>query len=300
MQPQTYYLHRLVIVFLTFSPTFIILTISYEGLFYFAFCVTLVTWVRLEHHVHTFQAVRQPAPTVAPTTPKQQPATSLAANVATQLAAPEDVSHTRADGTATAYRPLTLSDFRVAVFLLFLLQSGFFSVGNIASVSAFSLDSVYRLVPVFDPFSQGALLAFKLMVPFAIISTNLGILNKRLGVAPSSLFMLVIAICDVLTLNFFWLVRDEGSWLEIGTSISHFIIASLLSAFVASLEVFSEVFVGGVEVDQGIGKANAPLSNGVVVANGKSEGPGRIGNGSNGSATKGTPSGLTKSATGAQ
>lgn len=285
MQPQTHYLHRLVIVFLTFSPTFIILTISYEGLFYFAFCVTLVTWVRLEHHVHTFSAVRDPTPAVAATTPKQKPGASVAA----QLAAPEDVSHTRPDGTATAYRPLTLADFRVAIFLLFLLQSAFFSVGNIASVSAFSLDPVYRLVPVFDPFSQGALLSFKLMVPFAVISTNLGILNKRLGVAPSSLFMLVIAICDVLTLNFFWLVRDEGSWLEIGTSISHFIIASVLSGFVASLEVFSEVFVGGVEVDSGIGKANAPLSNGVVVANGK--GNGAVGNGR---ATHATPNGQSK------
>jgi len=263
MQPQTHYLHRLIVVFLTFSPTFIILTISYEGLFYFAFCVTLLTWVRLEHHVYTWNAAREPAPEIAST--RVKPLDEAVGNIARQLTAPEDVSASHPDGTALRYRPLTLGDFRVAFFLLFLLQSGFFSVGNIASVSAFSLESVYRLVPVFDPFSQGALLAFKLLVPFAVISANLGILNRRLGVAPSSLFMLVIAICDALTLNFFWMVRDEGSWLDIGSSISHFIIASLLSAFVASLEVFSEVFMSGVEVDQGIGKVRAPQSNGIVV-----------------------------------
>ena len=60
--------------------------------------------------------------------------------------------------------------------------------------------------------------------------------------------MVVMAISDVLTMNFFWLVRDEGSWLDIGTSISHFVIASLLSVFVAGLEFVSEVFVSGVEV----------------------------------------------------
>ena len=86
------------------------------------------------------------------------------------------------------------------------------------------------------------------MIPFAVISANLGILNRRLGVAPSSLFMLVMAISDFLTMNFFWLVRDEGSWLDIGTSISHFVIASLLCVFVAGLEFVSEVFVSGIDV----------------------------------------------------
>ena len=86
------------------------------------------------------------------------------------------------------------------------------------------------------------------MIPFAVISANLGILNRRLGVAPSSLFMVVMAISDVLTMNFFWLVRDEGSWLDIGTSISHFVIASLLCVFVAGLEFVSEVFVSGVDI----------------------------------------------------
>jgi len=87
------------------------------------------------------------------------------------------------------------------------------------------------------------------MVPFALISANLGILNKRLGVAPSALFMLTMAISDFLTLHFFWVVRDEGSWLEIGSTISHFVIASLLCIFVACLEGVSEVFIKGVEVE---------------------------------------------------
>lgn len=43
-------------------------------------------------------------------------------------------------------------------------------------------------------------------------------------------------------------MKDEGSWLGIGTSISHFVIASLLCVFVAGLEFLSEIFVAGVEV----------------------------------------------------
>ncbi|CAG8955326.1 hypothetical protein HYFRA_00011309 [Hymenoscyphus fraxineus] len=225
LQPNNHYLHRLMIIFLTFSPTFVILTISYEGLFYLGFCAVLITWVRMEHSIYIFTKAKTP---------------STKTNGTTKL--PPSL-------TSSPFRTLTLSDARVSLFFLTLLQAAFFCTGNVASLSSFSLDSVNRLVPVFDPFSQGALLVWKLMVPFALISANLGILNKRLGVAPSALFMVVMAISDFLTLHFFWVVRDEGSWLEIGSTISHFCIASLFCIFVASLEGVSELFISGVEVD---------------------------------------------------
>ena len=159
---------------------------------------------------------------------------------------PENTGSTTVNGETFYYRALTLSDVRVAVFFFFLLQSAFFSTGNVASISTFSLDSVRRLVPVFDPFAQGALLILQILIPFAIISANLGILNRRLEVAPSALFMVVMAISDIMTLNFFYMVRDEGSWLDIGMTISHFCIASALCTFVAGLEFLSELFVSGV------------------------------------------------------
>ena len=258
LQPNNHYLHRLMVIFLTYSPIFVILTISYEGLFYLGFCVTLITWVRLEHRAYIFEK------------PQLKSTTNGTAAVPASLA-------------SSQFRSLTLSDARVSLFFLTLLQSAFFSTGNVASVSAFSLDSVYRLVPIFDPFSQGALLMLKLMIPFALISANLGILNKRLGVAPSALFMVVMAISDFLTLHFFWVVKDEGSWLEIGSTISHFCIASLLCMFVASLEGVSELFIAGVEVEDNSaqlrkekelgGVVNGKASNGISrkpVPNGKS------------------------------
>lgn len=63
--------------------------------------------------------------------------------------------------------------------------------------------------------------------------------------------MVVMAIGDVLVMNFFWMVKDEGSWLDIGTTISHFVIGSLLSVFVAGLEGVSEALIGGVDVEEG-------------------------------------------------
>lgn len=271
-RPSNNYLYRLMVVFLTFAPTFVILTISYEGLFYVAFSATLFAWVRMEHAVYAesvqsekSQAAEEPKTTATTTKQQQQPQQKKQSPKKKQDKAAAAAAATKANGAnstngsakavepssqspSTAYRSLTVADARVVLFFFILLQSAFFSASNVASVSSFSLESVQRLVPVFDPFSQGAMLTLKLLVPFALISANLGILNMRLGVAPSSLFMAVMAISDVLTLYFFWVVKDEGSWLEIGSTISHFVIASLLCAFVAGLEGVSALFVSGVEV----------------------------------------------------
>ena len=224
-------MHRLLVIFLTCAPTFVILTISYEGLFYVAFSITLVCWVRLEHEIFLHTSSTRPS------------SSSPKATNGYATADRENATHMPAP-----FRPLTLHDARVALFFFVLLQSAFFSTGNVASVSSFSLESVTRLIPVFDPFSQGAMLILKIMIPFALVSANLGILNKRLGVAPSALLMLVMAVSDVLTLYFFWVVKDEGSWLEIGSTISHFVIASVMCVFVAALEGVSALFTAGVEV----------------------------------------------------
>ncbi|KAI9719942.1 MAG: Glycosyl phosphatidyl inositol anchor synthesis [Chrysothrix sp. TS-e1954] len=234
LQPNSDYLHRLVIIFLTFSPIFVILTISYEGLFYVSFGFTLITWARLEHRVHTMHT----------SYPSVKDVQARTMNGHLEPSTIESPVH-----KTTPYRSLTLADARISLFFLFLLQSAFFSTGNIGSISSFSLDAVYRLIPVFDPFSQGALLLLKLLTPFALISANLAILNKRLKVAPSALFMVVMAACDYMTIRFFYMVRDEGSWLDIGTSISHFVIASLLCVFVAGLEWVGEGLARGVSFE---------------------------------------------------
>ena len=256
LAPNHHYLHRLFVIFLAFSPCFIILSISYEGLFYFTFCATLLTWVRLEHAIHEHHST---AASSQPTS--NSPMNGTVINSITPQSA--DIMSRR------TYRTLSLADLRTSLFFLFLLQSAFFSTGNIASVSSFSLDAVYRLIPVFDPFSQGALLMYKLMVPFAIISAALGILNRRLGLQSSALFMVVMSISDVMTLNFFWMVKDEGSWLDIGTTISHFVIASLIGVFVAGLEGVSEILIKGVEMDEAETFEGAVRGGGVeVVGNG--------------------------------
>jgi phosphatidylinositol glycan class N len=124
----------------------------------------------------------------------------------------------------------------LATKLLAYILLAFFGTGNFASISSFALPSVYRLVTVFAPFLMAALLIGKLLIPMFVMAASVNAVIRLLHVPPTAVFLLVVATVDVMTLNFFFLVKDQGSWLDIGTSISHFVIASVFS--VVTLLVF--------------------------------------------------------------
>jgi len=118
----------------------------------------------------------------------------------------------------------------------------------VASISSFNVASVTRFLTVFQPFAMGALLIFKHSIPYFLLSAVFGVLAQLLDLPTFSLFLLVLSITDVMTLNFFFLVRDSGSWLEIGTSISHFVIASAFIVFLIVLFSISHLLVGRIHI----------------------------------------------------
>ncbi|RKO98174.1 hypothetical protein CXG81DRAFT_9583 [Caulochytrium protostelioides] len=203
-RPTQHYRRRLLVLFLGFAPAFILLSLTYEVIFYWSFSSLLLVWVQLE-----------------------------------RLDAAAATGHLAGD-------TLDAIDLRIAAFFLFAVNMAFFGTGNVASLSSFSLSSVYRFTTVFDPFLMSVLLLYKILIPFFLLSAVLGVLSRSLRLPPFSLFLLVVGTTDVMTLNFFFLVRDDGSWLEIGTSISHFVIASAFIILQIILFSLSHVLVGRV------------------------------------------------------
>ena len=107
------------VVFLAFSPLFIILTISWEGLFYLAFCITLLSWVRLEHAIynHNKPASSTKANGSSNGTTSKSPASALNP-IKPALAAAKNRLDALSKGQ---YRSLTLADARISLFSLFLI-----------------------------------------------------------------------------------------------------------------------------------------------------------------------------------
>ena len=107
--------------------------------------------------------------------------------------------------------------------MLYLLIS-FFGTGNMATISSFDPNWVRCLVVVFSPFLMMTLILFKLSIPINLLSCCYRAINLSLRVDTKKVFILMLMICDVMCLNFLFLVKNKGSWLDIGASLSHFII----------------------------------------------------------------------------
>jgi phosphatidylinositol glycan class N len=202
------------VISLAFAPLMILLSIWYETLFYFGFCSTVSLWLLVEGRLYNHD---------------------------------RKFDEKKSNPSSTT-RSLQLREVRTTLMFMFFVNVSFFGTGNVASLSSFSVESVYRFVTIFNPFLMGALLITKILIPFFIISTVYGILAQILDLPPFSLFLLVVSITDVQTINFFYFVTDYGSWLEIGTSISHFCIAELFIVFTICLFWLGQVLIGKVDV----------------------------------------------------
>ncbi|KAG7399599.1 hypothetical protein PHYBOEH_008387 [Phytophthora boehmeriae] len=200
------YVTRIIDVILAFAPSFTLLSIAYEVLFYLVLCGVLVSWLLLE-------------------------------------------AETSVTSSTSTWREVQ----RAFVFLL-LVNIAFFGTGNVASMSSFEISSTYRFVTVFAPFTMGALLVGKILIPFMVVactfhlilllpseSSSAGAQKPRLPA--TRYFLLVVAMSDVLALHFLFLVKNEGSWKEIGNSISMFGIVNAQIVFIPLLFLLARGFV---------------------------------------------------------
>jgi phosphatidylinositol glycan class N len=109
---------------------------------------------------------------------------------------------------------------------------GFFGTGNIASLNSFDPMWVRCFLTVFSPFKMAGLILLRIMVPFIYTSCVYRSINLIRKANTLNMFCIVLMISDLMLLELLYCITNIGSWLEIGTSLSQFII---MEAFVIIL-----------------------------------------------------------------
>ena len=138
----------------------------------------------------------------------------------------------------------TYKDVRQTFFCLFFGILSFFGIGNIASINTFDLSTVYCFLTVFSPFVMATLMILKMMIPFIFVGCVYNSILLLLNRSLKTNLLLMVIMSDIMGLNFFFLVRDSGSWLEIGISISHYIIMMVMVMAVVVLLGVARLLTG--------------------------------------------------------
>lgn len=103
----------------------------------------------------------------------------------------------------------------------------YFGVGNTASMSSFDPMWVRCFVTVFSPFTMTGLILIKLVIPFLLVMCAFrGIMIVTRSQIQNT-FLIILLFCDLMVLQFLYFVKNEGSWLEIGISLSRFIVVNV-------------------------------------------------------------------------
>ncbi|KAL6143338.1 hypothetical protein ACLB2K_054033 [Fragaria x ananassa] len=143
---------------------------------------------------------------------------------------------------------LQLSDVRIPLTFLVLFNVAFFGTGNFAKYLQSFATLLMLLSLILLPFLMEALLIFKLFIPFLLVICVFSAITKLNRLPRLGCYFLVILFSDVMTMHFFFLVQNTGSWMEIGNSISHFGIVSAQVVFVLLLFALTNVYTKDIHI----------------------------------------------------
>jgi len=192
---------RVLSLMLGLGSSFSLLSLSYEALFLFCLSLAMLTWIQAET---------------------------------------EEVSQKFYIGSWTSLedekKEADRSEDVICITrFFFLVFYSFFGTGNIASLNSFDPGSIRCFLSVFNPFLMGGLLLTKILMPILCTCIFFAHIVELRGMPAELVSSVLHLFADFLSLHFFHLVKDSGSWLDIGTSLSHFIIVEGTGVFLLLL-----------------------------------------------------------------
>uniref|UniRef100_A0A8C7QHR4 GPI ethanolamine phosphate transferase 1 n=1 Tax=Oncorhynchus mykiss TaxID=8022 RepID=A0A8C7QHR4_ONCMY len=198
--------HRLLSIFLSLTATYLLLSTGSEALFPPVLSWLMFVWINIEQEAMLSQGIsgRQELSTL-----------DFSENI--------DI---------TKIRQLKLDDIRRSYFFV-----------SFSLVTLFDPASVYCFLTVFNPFIMGGLMMWKVIIPFIIVMCTFETIQlwKCHHILHHYLVLLSSSLHPSFLQHFFFLVQDYGSWLDIGTSISHYVIVMSMTIFLMLLSLMTHI-----------------------------------------------------------
>ncbi|KAG5891230.1 hypothetical protein JTB14_004345 [Gonioctena quinquepunctata] len=190
---STFIVLRLVATFFGFAPFYLLVSPNYEVLFSVIYISLLCTWLLIETKTFHFGDS-------------------------------QNLIYFTKFENYKSKNEITSEVVRRAFFFMVFISLGFFGTGNIASMNSFDPMWVRAFLTVFSPFRMIGLIMLKLMVPFIFSCSIFRAINSVGKENVMDIFCIILIFSDLMVLQFLYMITNVGSWLDIGTSLSHFII----------------------------------------------------------------------------
>lgn len=136
------------------------------------------------------------------------------------------------------------TQWRHAFFFLLFSFGSFFGTGNIASINSFDPSIGRCFVSVFSPFIIMGLVLFKILAPILLTCCTFYLTSVKLKIPPINVFVLMLAMSNIMGLHFLFLIKNTGSWLDIGMSISHYVIVQSLALILSLMYGLAGLLIG--------------------------------------------------------
>jgi phosphatidylinositol glycan class N len=209
---KPFYLERTPFLCFSLISSYLLLSLSYEAIFLPILCLAMALWSKIEDT-------------------QSQDVIKKNDHFGAFLRENRGISYPK--------RMVTLQDVSCILSFMFVIFYSFFATGNIASLNSFDPSSIKCFVAVFSPFLMGGLLLIKILIPFLCVSLFFIQIIWFRGCDFGLVMNVLQLFCDILGLLFFNLVQSTGSWLDIGTSLSHFVIVEGTTIFIVILLYFA-------------------------------------------------------------
>ncbi|KAL1380784.1 hypothetical protein pipiens_013932 [Culex pipiens pipiens] len=140
--------------------------------------MSLVTWIHAEQHIYNDQ---------------------------------KEVSKLSFINNICSNKAVDFEDFRRSLIFVIYMLMAFFGTGNMATVSSFDPNWVRFFISTFSPFTMMILVVLKMLIPIFILVCTLKSLQIITQVKSQTLFLIILVICDIMSLNFFYLFGNRES-----------------------------------------------------------------------------------------